>query len=224
MIRILLCDDHAIVRAGLRVLLEGEPDVAVVGEASDGHEAVEKAQQLLPDIVLLDLSMPGGNGSEAITRLRSTVPRTRVLVLSMHGAPEFVRPALRAGASGYIVKGSGLTDLLSALRTVSTGGRFLGPEAEKVMALDSLHPDAGRDRDGRDKDRDRDELMRLTPREREVLQLVAEGRTNRQIAERLKLSPKTVDTHRSSMMRKLDLHDAQAVTRFAVRRGLILPD
>ena len=221
MIRILLCDDHAIVRAGLRVLLEGEPDVAVVGEASDGHEAVEKAQQLLPDIVLLDLSMPGGNGSEAITRLRTAVPRTRVLVLSMHGAPEFVRPALRAGASGYIVKGSGLSDLLSALRTVSAGGRFLGPEAEKVMALDSLHPDAGRDRD---KDRDRDELLRLTPREREVLQLVAEGRTNRQIAERLKLSPKTVDTHRSSMMRKLDLHDAQAVTRFAVRRGLILPE
>lgn len=221
MIRILLCDDHAIVRAGLRVLLEGEPDVAVVGEASDGHDAVEKAQQLLPDIVLLDLSMPGGNGSEAITRLRTAVPRTRVLVLSMHGAPEFVRPALRAGASGYIVKGSGLTDLLSALRTVASGGRFLGPEAEKVMALDSQDSTTSKDRD---KDRDRDELLRLTPREREVLQLVAEGRTNRQIAERLKLSPKTVDTHRSSMMRKLDLHDAQAVTRFAVRRGLILPE
>lgn len=213
MIRVLLCDDHAIVRAGLRVLLSGEPDVVVVGEAGDGHEVTQLAQRLLPDVVLLDLSMPGGNGSEAITRLRTAAPRSRVLVLSMHGAPEFVRPALRAGACGYIVKGSGLTDLMSALRTVAAGGRFLCPEAEKVVAADR-HDTAPPD----------DEILRLTPREREVLQLVAEGRTNREIGQRLGLSPKTVDTHRSSMMRKLGLHDAQAVTRFALRRKLVSPE
>ncbi|MCS6914872.1 MAG: response regulator transcription factor [Myxococcales bacterium] len=213
MIRLLLVDDHAIVRAGLRALLEGEADLQVIGEAGDGHTAVELAARLQPDLVLLDLSMPGGNGIDAIARLRTAAPRARLLVLSMHAAPEYVRPALRAGVHGYLVKGSGLADLLAAIRAVAAGERFLGPEARQIQDCDAQQGAA-----------EPDDLDRLTPRERQVLQLVAEGYTNRQIAHLLGLSPKTVDTHRTSLMRKLDLHDAQGLTRFALRRGLILPE
>jgi len=206
-IRVVVADDHAIVRAGLRALLDAAGDVTVVAEAADGRAAVEAVERLRPDVLLLDLSMPGLNGVEALRRVREGAPRTRVLVLSMHAAPEYVRPALRAGALGYLVKGAGLDDLLAALRAVAAGRRFLGPEAERVAAR------AGAD--------ESDDLDRLTPREREVLQLVAEGRTNREIASALGLSPKTVDAHRTRVMQKLDLHDAQALTRYALRRGLI---
>jgi NarL family two-component system response regulator LiaR len=211
--RVVLCDDHAIVRAGIRALLEREADLAIVGEASSGHEAVELAQALQPDVMLLDLSMPSGNGLDAIARIRSLAPRCRILVLSMHVAPEFVRPALRAGAHGYLVKGSGLGDLLRAVRTVAQGGQFLGSDVAAIVAEDVIAADERED-----------DLDRLTPREREVLQLVAEGQTNRLIALRLGLSPKTVDSHRTNLMRKLGLHDAQGLTRFAVRRGLVSPE
>ena len=210
MIRVVLCDDHAIVRAGIRALLERESDISIVAEAASGHEAVTLVQKLQPDLLLLDLSMPSGNGLDAIARIRQVAPRCRVLVLSMHSAPEYVRPALRAGAQGYLVKGSGLSDLLRAVRVVLDGGQFLGAELAAIVSPAASLPDAPED-----------DLERLTPREREVLQLVAEGQTNRQIASRLGLSPKTVDSHRTNLMRKLGLHDAQGVTRFAVRRGLI---
>ena len=211
--RVVLCDDHAIVRAGIRALLEREADLAIVGEASSGLEAVELAQALQPDAMLLDLSMPGGNGLDAIARIRSLAPRCRILVLSMHVAPEFVRPALRAGAHGSLVKGSGLGDLLRAVRTVAQGGQYLGGDVAAIVAEDVIAADERED-----------DLDRLTPREREVLQLVAEGQTNRLIALRLGLSPKTVDSHRTNLMRKLGLHDAQGLTRFAVRRGLVSPE
>ena len=213
MIRVVLCDDHAIVRAGIRALLERESDISIVAEAASGHEAVTLVQKLQPDLLLLDLSMPSGNGLDAIARIRQVAPRCRVLVLSMHSAPEHVRPALRAGAQGYLVKGSGLSDLLRAVRVVLDGGQFLGAELAAIVSPAASLPDAPED-----------DLERLTPREREVLQLVAEGQTNRQIASRLGLSPKTVDSHRTNLMRKLGLHDAQGVTRFAVRRGLISPE
>lgn len=209
----MLCDDHAIVRAGIRALLERESDISIVAEAASGHEAVTLVQKLQPDLLLLDLSMPSGNGLDAIARIRQVAPRCRVLVLSMHSAPEYVRPALRAGAQGYLVKGSGLSDLLRAVRVVLDGGQFLGAELAAIVSPAASLPDAPED-----------DLERLTPREREVLQLVAEGQTNRQIASRLGLSPKTVDSHRTNLMRKLGLHDAQALTRFAVRRGLISPE
>ena len=209
----MLCDDHAIVRAGIRALLERESDISIVAEAASGHEAVTLVQKLQPDLLLLDLSMPSGNGLDAIARIRQVAPRCRVLVLSMHSAPEYVRPALRAGAQGYLVKGSGLSDLLRAVRVVLDGGQFLGAELAAIVSPAASLPDAPED-----------DLERLTPREREVLQLVAEGQTNRQIASRLGLSPKTVDSHRTNLMRKLGLHDAQGVTRFAVRRGLISPE
>ncbi len=213
MIRVVLCDDHAIVRAGIRALLERQGDISIVAEAGSGHEVVAVAQQLQPDVILLDLSMPSGNGLDAIARIRSLAPRCRVLVLSMHSAPEYVRPALRAGAHGYLVKGSGLSDLLRAVRIILDGGQYVGSELESIVSTGVLSPSEPED-----------DLERLTPREREVLQRVAQGQTNRQIASQLGLSPKTVDSHRTNLMRKLGLHDAQALTRFAVRRGLIAPE
>jgi DNA-binding NarL/FixJ family response regulator len=209
MIRVVVADDHAIVRAGVRALLEEERDLLVVAEAADGQAALEAVRKHTPDVLLIDLGMPGTSGIEAITRLRESALRTRVLVLSMHGSPDYVRPAMRAGAHGFVVKGSGLDHLLSALRTVAAGERFLDPMAERALAEDA--PSRG------------DELEQLTPREREILQLIAEGRSSRGIATRLHISLKTVDTHRTSLMKKLGLHNAQAVTMFAIRHGLIAP-
>ena len=209
MIRIVIADDHAIVRAGLRALLGSQSDFTVVAEAADGRAAALAVDRERPDVLLLDLSMPGEGGIEALTRLRAAGSSTRVVVLTMHAAPEYVRPALRAGASGYVVKGAGLDDLVEAVRTVAAGGTFLGPEARRVVEGDFGLADPI------------DDLDRLTPREREVLRLVAEGHTNREIAALLGVSPKTVDTHRTNVMHKLDLHDAPGLTRFALRRGLI---
>lgn len=210
MIRLVIADDHAIVRAGLRAMFAAEADLQVVGEAADGRAAVDEVARCAPDVLLLDLSMPGLNGVEALRRLRSAAPSTRVLVLSMHGSPDYVRPALAAGAAGYLVKGAGLDHLLAALRSVAKGGTWLGPEAEAAMRARVEGPD--------------DSLERLTPREREVLQRVAEGCSNKDIAAALGISPKTVDAHRCNIMAKLDLHDVSALTRYALRRGLISGD
>ncbi len=212
MIRVVIADDHAVVLAGLRAVLRAAGDLEVVAEAADGRAAIDAVVRERPDLLLLDLSMPGLNGVEALRRVRELAPATRVVVLSMHAAPEYVRPALRAGAAGYLVKGPGLEDLVRALRAVAAGERFLGPEARRVVEADALDGGAARPVD---------DLERLTAREREVLQLVAEGLTNREIAERLGVAPKTVDTHRTRLMQKLDLHDTAALTRYALRRGLI---
>jgi DNA-binding NarL/FixJ family response regulator len=206
MIRVVVADDHAIVRAGVRALLEPERDIVIVAEAADGGAALEAVRKHAPDVLLVDLAMPGLGGIEAITRVRESGLRTRVLVLSMYGSPDYVRPAMRAGAHGYVVKGSGLDHLLRALRGVAAGESFLDPAADDDGDLD----DAG-------------ELSLLTPREREILQLIAEGRSSRHIAARLQISLKTVDTHRTSLMKKLRLHNPQAVTLFAIRHGLIAP-
>ncbi len=211
MIRVVLADDHAIVRAGLRALLSCQPDVRVVAEARTGVEALAALAAHAPQVLLLDLSMPDLDGVETITRARAAAPATGILVLSMHAAREHVRPAIRAGAHGYVVKGSGLDDLVRALRAVAGGARFFDAAVADVAA----EPFAAAPGDP---------LDRLTPREREVLRRVAEGRTNRMIADDLGLSPKTIDAHRTNLMRKLDLHDAQGVTRFAVRHGLVPPD
>ncbi len=210
MIRVVVADDHAIVRAGIRAVLASAGDIQVVAEAGDGHAAVEAVAAQRPDVLVLDLTMPELNGLEVIARARSTSPRTAVLVLSMHAASEFVRPALRAGARGYVVKGSGLDDLLRAIRVLAAGGTFLEPRVAAVAEGDEADPH-----------RPSDDLDQLTPREREVLQLVAEGHTNKDIGKRLGLSAKTVDVHRTNVMRKLDLHNAQALTRFAIRRGIV---
>lgn len=213
MIRVVLADDHLIVRQGLRALLEAADGFEVVAEASDGNQAVELVDQHRPDVVVLDLSMPGLSGVEALRRIKDKSRSVRVLVLSMHATSEYVRAALRAGAEGYLVKGSGVKDLTEAIRTVAMGKPFLSPEVERAALQDLLEGPRGTT--------NMDPLDDLTPREREVLQLIAEGHSNRSIADRLGLSIKTVDGHRTRVMAKLDLHDATAVTRFAIRHGLV---
>jgi DNA-binding NarL/FixJ family response regulator len=209
MIRIVVADDHLVVRAGVRAVLATEQDLTVVGEAATAAEALQQLGALAPDVLLLDLGLPG----DGLTVLRAgplCAPRTRVLILSMHGDGEHVRAALDAGAAGYVVKGAGVEALVSAVRAVAAGGRFLDPDAERALSTPATPPDPT--------------WERLTPRERLVLRRVAEGRTNREIAAELDLSPKTVDSHRTNLMRKLGVRDAQGVTRFAMRRGLLPPE
>lgn len=205
-LRIVLADDHAVVRAGLRALLSGERDLEIVGEAGDGEAALELVGRLRPDVLLVDLSMTGLNGVEVIAKARLLSPATQALVLSMHATPEFVRPALRAGAIGYVVKGGGVESLVEAVRSVAAGKPFIGAEARRARAPQPEPPSP---------------VQKLTPREREVLQLVAEGHTNREIARVLGVAPKTVDVHRTNLMAKLDLHDAASLTRLALRSGLV---
>jgi DNA-binding NarL/FixJ family response regulator len=209
MIRIVVADDHHVVRAGVRAVLSSEPDISVVGEAADGPTALALLSDLAPDVLLLDLGLPG-DGLAVLAHARERSPRTQVLVLSMHGDGQHVRAALDAGASGYVVKGAGVEALVSALRAVAAGRQFLDADAERALKEPSTLPDLT--------------WERLTPRERLVLRRVAEGRTNKEIAAELALSHKTVDSHRTNLMRKLGVRDAQGVTRFAMRRGLLPPE
>lgn len=211
MIRVAIVDDHAIVRAGLRALLAAESDMELVGEASSGEEALAMASTEGIHVLLLDLSMGETDGVQLIPRLREVCPHAKILVLSMHATPEFVRPALRAGVQGYVVKGSGLSELVRAIRQVHAGDRFVDPSLRYALETSpgaDGHGEAGG-------------IERLTPRERQVLRLVALGHTNRSIGHALNLSPKTVDAHRCNLMRKLELHDVQALTRLAVRLGVV---
>jgi len=205
-IRLVVADDHAVVRAGVRAVLASEPDISLVAEAGDGEHALTAVIAHQPEVLLLDWTLPG-DGRAVLGQVRTHAPGTRVCVLSMHQDGATVREALGAGAVGYVVKGAGIEHLVTALRSVAAGRRFLDSAAESGLAEGPVPED--------------DEWERLTPRERVVLRRVAEGRTNREIATELSLSPKTVDTHRTNLMRKLGVHDAQALTRFAVRRGLL---
>jgi len=211
MIRVAIVDDHAIVRIGLRALLGAEPDMVLVGEAATFDDAISLASRDI-DIYLVDLSLGDSDGVRLIRRLRQEAPRARALVLSMHATPEYVLPAIRAGARGYVVKGSGLAALVDAIRVVFGGGRYVDPAIDFEVA--SAMSEGG-DAEWQSAEE------KLTARERQVLRLVALGHTNRSIAAMLELSPKTVDAHRTNLMRKLDLHDAQALTRLAVKLGLV---
>ncbi len=212
-IRILIAEDHAIVREGIRLILEAEPDFDVVGEAKDGRAAVELAQKLAPDVVIMDISMPQMTGIDATPQIRRLCPNTRVLILTMHEEESYVFQLLRAGASGYVLKRAAAQDLVEAVRSASRGEAFLYPSVARNVVKDYLNRlqyGEGRDRyDG------------LTDREREILVLVADGLTNAQIAERLRISVKTIQTHRAHIMEKLDLHDRSLLVRYAVRKGLI---
>lgn len=212
-IHILLADDHTILRAGLRMMLNAQPDFEVVGEAQDGRQAIQEAQRLQPDVILMDITMPDMNGIEATRQIKKLLPETKVLVLTMHEHDEYVFQALRAGASGYMLKEAADTDLISALRVIQNGQFYLSPTAQSVMVGDYLQ----RVRTGEEKD----SYSSLTEREREILKLVAEGYTNNQIAERLIISPKTVDTHRTHVMDKLNLHSRAELVKYAMRRGLL---
>lgn len=215
-IRVLLADDHTIVREGLRSLLASHDDVEVVGEAADGREAVRLAEELKPDVVVMDLTMPSLNGVDATEQIRRRRPETRVLILSMHSGEEHVRPAIRAGASGFLVKGSGLSDLLAATRAVAAGDAFFSPGVAKIVLKDAREGGGGDGVTGSDD--------ALTAREREILQLVAEGRTSREIAAQLHISAKTVEGHRSRIMDKLDIRELAGLVRYAVRVGLVTLD
>lgn len=208
MIRILLADDHAVVRHGFRMILAAQADLEVVGEAANGREAVEQATALQPDLVVMDVSMPELNGIEATRRLLEAAPRCRVLALSMHRDAVYVREILRAGARGYLLKDAIASDLLAAVRAVAQGQGYLSPEVSDAV-LDDYRKHV------------RDPIDLLSSREREVLQLIAEGCTNKDIASRLNLSVYTVDSHRSRIMEKLNLHSANELIRFAIRNGLI---
>ena len=212
-IRVLLVDDHTILRQGLKMLLHAQPDMEVVGEASDGHQAIAEAQRLQPDVILMDITMPEMNGIEATRHVRRQHPDIRVLVLTMHENEEYLFQVLRAGAAGYILKEAADTELITAIRTVQSGRFYLSPSAQTMMVGDYLQ----RVRTGEEKD----SYSGLTEREREILKLVAEGLTNNQIAERLFISPKTVDTHRTHIMDKLNLHSRAELVKYAMRRGLL---
>ncbi len=216
MIRLVIAEDHHLVRQGIRALLEKAVGVEVVGEAADGHEAVELVNRLLPDVLVVDIAMPGLNGLEAVSRLRALGVKTRALILSMYEDEALVRQALRRGARGYLLKRSITEELLLAVRAVSRGEVFLCPEVSGALLEDFLAAPA--------EPEEADALQRLTSREREVLQLIAEGHTNGAIAERLHLSQKTVEKHRGNLMAKLRLHDVPALVRFAVKHGLVSVD
>jgi two-component system response regulator NreC len=208
MIRILLADDHALVRHGFRMILAAQPDMEIAGEAGNGREAVELAQKLKPDVVVMDVAMPELNGIEATRRLIELSPRTRVLALSMHKDAVYVREILRAGARGYLLKDSADADLLAAVRAVAKGEGYLSPGVSDAVLSDYRRHVT-------------DPLDLLTSREREVLQLIAEGKTNKEIATSLTLSVYTVEAHRGRLMEKLNLHSTGELVRFAVRSGLI---
>ena len=212
-IRVLLADDHTILRAGLRMMLDAQPAIEVVGEASDGRQALAEAQRLQPDVVLMDITMPEMNGIEATRQVKRALESTRVLILTMHENEEYLFQVLRAGASGYILKEAASTELISAIRIVCAGRFYMSPSAQSMMVGDYLQ----RVRSGEE----RDSYSALTEREREILKLVAEGHTNNQIAERLFISPKTVDTHRTHIMDKLNLHSRAELVKYAMRRGLL---
>jgi DNA-binding NarL/FixJ family response regulator len=207
-IRILLADDHVMVRQGFRMILAAQPDMEIVGEAGNGREAVELAEQLHPDVAVMDVAMPEMNGIEATRRLAVSTPRTRVLALSMYKDSVYVREILRAGARGYLLKDAIDRDLLSAVRAVATGEGYLSPAVSDAVLSDYRRHVT-------------EPLDLLSPREREVLQMIAEGKTNKEIATTLKLSVYTVDAHRGRIMEKLNLHSVGELVRFALRAGLI---
>jgi DNA-binding NarL/FixJ family response regulator len=208
MIRILLADDHALVRHGFRMILAAQPDMEIAGEAGNGREAVELAQKLKPDVVVMDVAMPELNGIEATRRIIELAPRARVLALSMHKDAVYVREILRAGARGYLLKDSADADLLAAVRAVAKGEGYLSPGVSDAVLSDYRRHVT-------------DPLDLLTSREREVLQLIAEGKTNKEIATSLNLSVYTVEAHRGRLMEKLNLHSTGELVRFAVRSGLV---
>jgi two-component system response regulator NreC len=212
-IRVVLADDHVVLRAGLRALLEAEMGIEVVGEASTGDEAVDLARELKPTIVVMDLSMPGSGGLEATRRIVALGLETRVLVLTMHAEEEYLVPVLEAGASGYLTKTAADRSLIEAIRVVARGEVFLPPQATKLLLREYRAASSSEGPPG--------PLHQLSAREQEVLALTAEGYSSKEIGEKLFISPKTVDTYRSRIMEKLGLNHRAELVRFALRAGLL---
>jgi DNA-binding NarL/FixJ family response regulator len=212
-IRVMLVDDHALVREGVRHVLSATPGVEVVAEAGDGDAAVRLALETRPDIVLLDLSLPGPGGLEVTARLREALPQVRVLILSVHDHPEYVLGAVRAGAQGYLRKDTSPAELREALRAVARGESYFSPPVARHLTAAVRGDTPAADAEAR--------LAKLTPREREILGGIAAGETSRAMALRLGLSPRTVESHRESLARKLDIKSVAGLTRFAVEAGMV---
>jgi DNA-binding NarL/FixJ family response regulator len=208
-IRVYIADDHAIIRDGLRVLLEARDDIEVVGGAGDGRQAVKDVNELRPDVVIMDIAMPHRNGIEATALLRASTPSARVIILSMHATSEHVFRALQAGARGYVLKNSAGAELVEAVRTVHAGKRYFSPKVADLLVDDYV-------REGRSAS----PVEALSPREREILQLIAEGHTSAEVGRMLSLSPKTVETYRSRLMQKIGVEDLAGLVKFAILHGL----
>lgn len=211
MLRIVLADDHALVRAGFRALLENLPGIQIVGEASDGNAALKAIEANQPDIAIVDIAMPELSGLEVAARVTKTSPRTRVMILSMHATEEYARRAIRAGAVGYLLKDADAAEFKAALQAVAAGEIYLSPAVSKHIVADYA----------RHISTETDSLERLTPRQREVLQLIAEGHSRKEIAERMSISVKTFDAYRAELMEQLDIHDVAGLVRYAIQKGLV---
>jgi len=212
-IRILIVDDHSVIRTGLRTILAAQPDLEVVGEAADGHQAIQLARELHPDVVLMDISMPGpaGGGIEVTRRLREILPHVCVLILTVHEDETLLREAIRVGASGYVIKRAAESELVNAIQAVARGEMYIHPAMTRTLLKNLATPTAPRPTT----------VESLTPREIEVLRLLAKGYTNRQIAEALRISVRTVEGHRSNLMSKLDVHSRVELTGYAEEHHLL---
>ncbi|HEV8711882.1 MAG TPA: response regulator transcription factor [Candidatus Binatia bacterium] len=220
--RVLLAEDHALVRAGIRALLQNLTGVQVVGEASDGREALRLINTYQPDVVLMDIAMAGLNGLEATARVTKEFPTVRVIILSMHSTEEYVAQALRAGAAGYLLKDAAAAELELAVTSVARGETYLSPAVSKHVIADYLRRAGGVETSAAEGTSSPSAL--LTPRQREILQLIAEGHSTKEIAAILHLSVKTIETHRMQLMARLDVHDVAGLVRYAIRIGLVMPD
>ncbi len=210
-ITVIIADDHTIVRSGVNMLLSSEPDITVIGEAVDGEAAIRLSQELKPDVVLMDIGMPGINGMQATREIKSKLPETNVLVLTMHRSEEYFFQMLEAGASGYVLKGAETNELINAVRVVARGDVFLYPSMARRLVAEYLSQTGS----------DPSEGGKLTDREREILQLIAQGFTNKEIAERLVLSPSTIHSHRTNLMHKLNLSSRHELVQYARTHGLL---
>ena len=214
LIRVLLADNHTLVRAGLRALLQNIEGIQVVAEAGDGREALHLIAVHQPDLVLMDIAMPEMNGLEATAHVVKEFPQVRVIILSMHANEEYVLKALRSGAMGYVLKDAGISELELAVRAIVRGETYLSPAVSKHVVADYVRRVSS----------EPSSLEQLTSRQREILQLIAEGRTTKEIADLLYVSVKTVETHRLQLMKRLNIHDIAGLVRYAIRMGLVLPD
>jgi len=216
-IKVVIAEDHTIVRKGLCALLQGEPDIEVVGEAENGREAIKVVESLSPDVVVMDIAMPGLNGLETTRQLKKRFPKLKILILTMHDNEEYIFETLRAGASGYLIKRSAPTDLIAAIQSVYRNESFLSPAISKKVIEGFVQSGANALKEEAD-------YTQLTTREREVLQLIAEGNANREIARLLHISIKTVESHKAHIMEKLNLRNIAELTQYAIRKGLIQLD